>query len=159
MDTDKWELLERRHCMTQELKAGLQSKAILSKILAVFGTLLVWLPVAAPVFFSVVGLIDSGFFNFDYLMPAELFPLVLVGGILLLWAALRMHERRALIGWVLGAALVLLIASQGLAVATGLADGRIEPTGWQGALVLGMLIAYDLAVIVLGVAGILLVRD
>ena len=137
----------------------MKNKNILNKILAVAGTVLVWLPVLAPVFFSAVVSIRSGRFRIDYLMPAELSPLVLAGGLLLLWAALRMRRYRALIGWVLGAAVVLLFASQGLAVVTGLADGRIEPTGWQGALVLGMLIGYDLAVILLGVGGILLIRD
>lgn len=136
----------------------MENKNVFTKILAITGTVLVWLPIAAPVFFSAAVLIRSGMFRMDYLMPAELFLLVLVGGGLLLWAALRMRRLRGLIGWGLGGAFVLLFGSQLLAVATGLADGRTKPTGWQWALVLGGLAAYILAVIVIGVGGILLLR-
>jgi hypothetical protein len=140
-------------------KAGLQNRAILNKILAITGTLLVWPPVAAPVFFSVVGLIASGVFNVDYLMPAELFLLVLVGGLLLLWAALRARMRRRWIAWSLGSVVLLPVLGSLVAKVTGLADGRIEPTGWQWALVLAFLAGYVLAIIALGVGGILLIRD
>ena len=136
----------------------MENKNIFTKILAIAGNVLVWLPIAAPVFFSAAMLIRSGMFRMDYLMPAELFPLVLVGGGLLLWAALRMRRQRGLIGWGLGGTFVLLLGSQWLAVATGLADGRTEPNGWQWALVLGGLTGYILAVIVIGVGGILLLR-
>jgi hypothetical protein len=69
-----------------------------------------------------------------------------------------MRARRRLIAWALGAAVVLLVASQGLAVLTGLADGSTPTGGWQWALVLGMLIGFILAVIVLGIGGIMLLR-
>ena len=137
----------------------MENKNIFTKILAIAGTLLVWLPVAAPLFFSALMLIRSGMFRMDYLMPAELFPLVLVGGGLLLWAALRARRRRALIGWGLVAAVVLPVTGSAIAKVTGLADGRIEPGGWQWALVLGFLAGYVLAVIVIGIGGILLLRD
>jgi hypothetical protein len=136
----------------------MENKNIFNRILAIAGTVLVWLPIAAPVFFSAAMLIRSGMLRMDYLMPAELFLLVLVGGSLLLWAALRMRMQRGLIGWGLGGAFVLLFGSQLLAVATGLADGRTKPAGWQWALVLGGLTGYILAVIVIGVGGILLLR-
>jgi hypothetical protein len=105
-------------------------------------------------------LIRAGIFRLDYLMPAELFPLALLGGGLLLWAALRARARRWLIGGSLAGAVVLLFGSQALAVATGLAAGRIEPAGWPWALVLAALALYVVALIVLGVGGVLLlVRD
>ncbi len=44
------------------------------------------------------GVTRERIFRFDYLMPAELFPATLVGGGLLIWAALRAHSRRRLIG-------------------------------------------------------------
>jgi hypothetical protein len=137
----------------------MENKNIFTKVLATVGTLLVWLPVAAPVFFSLPGLIRGGVFHFDYLMPAELFPLVLVGSGLLLWAALRARRRRALIGWGLVGAVLLPVIGSVIAKVTGLADGRIEPGGWQWALVLAMLAGYVLAVIVIGAGGILLLRD
>jgi hypothetical protein len=50
------------------------------------------------------------------------------------------------------------VGAQALAVVTGLADGRIEATGWQWALTLGMLLGYDLAVVAMGVYGFLLCK-
>ncbi len=137
----------------------IENKGVFTKILAILGTVLVGLPILAPILFSVVRLLQSGRFMLDYLMPAELFPLVLVGGGLLLWAALRRRRFRGLIGWGLGGAVILLVGSQALAVATGLASGATQPGGWQWVLVLGGLIAFILAVILTGVGGALLTRD
>jgi hypothetical protein len=137
----------------------IENKGVFTKILAIVGTVLVGLPILAPILFTLVRLLQSGRFMLDYLMPAELFPLVLVGGGLLLWAALRLRRFRGLIGWALGGAVILLVGSQALAVLTGLASGETEPTGWPFALVLGGLIAFILAVILTGVGGVLLTRD
>jgi hypothetical protein len=134
-------------------------KDILNKILAIIGTLLVWVPILAPVLFSAVRLFTRPVFQIDYLMPAELFPLVLLGGGLLLWAAVLRKKFQRLIGWSLVSTLVLLAGSQGLAVVTGLASGRAEPGGWQWALVLVALAAYILAVGLIGVGGALLLWD
>jgi hypothetical protein len=49
----------------------MENKNILTKILAIMGTVLVWLPIAAPVFFSVALLFTRPFFRLDYLMPAH----------------------------------------------------------------------------------------
>jgi peptidoglycan/LPS O-acetylase OafA/YrhL len=98
-------------------------------------------------------------FRFDYLMPAELFPATLVGGGLLIWAALRARSRRRLIGWGLGIAVGLLVGGQVLAVVTGLASGETEPAGWWWALVLASIVIYTLALVVIGVGGVLLLRD
>jgi hypothetical protein len=137
----------------------MEKKNLFTKILAITGTVLVWLPILAPILFSLARLMSRPFFQIDYLMPAELFPLVLVGGGLLLWAAFRCRKRRGLIGWSLVSALALLVGSQVLAEVTGLASGRTEPTGLPWVLVLGGLIGYILAVVVVGVGGALLLRD
>jgi hypothetical protein len=92
-------------------------------------------------------------------MPAELFPSALIGGVLLFWAALRAQWRRKLIGWGLGSAVFLLVGSEGLAVVTGLASGETAPTGWVLGLVLGMIITYALALVIIGVGGGLRLRD
>ena len=130
-----------------------------TKILAVGGTILAWIPVLAPIFFMLASLIGRGGFHLDYLMPAELFPLFLVGGLLLLWAAVRAKRHTWLVGFSFVAAIVLPVGGQALAVATGLASGATEPGGWQWALVLGAIIIYDLAVIMVGVGGILLIKE
>jgi len=118
-----------------------------------------WFPILAPILLSAAVIIKERMFRFDYLMPAELFPAALVGGCLLLWAALRARSRRTLIGWGLGIAIGLLAGGQVLAVVTGLASGVTEPAGWWWALVLVSLVVYSLALVVIGVGGLLLLRD
>jgi hypothetical protein len=137
----------------------MENKGILNKILAVAGTILVWLPVLAPILFSVISIISDGIFRFDYLMPAELGLFAFGGGVLLLVAAFRVHSYWRLIGWGLGIAFLMVVGGQALAVVTGLADGRTEPGGWQWMLVLGSLILYTVAIVVIGVGGALLVRE
>lgn len=137
----------------------MEKKGVLTKILAVIGTVLVWLPILAPILFSAMALIAMRVFRFDYLMPAELFPVALVGGGLLLWAALRARSRWGIIGWALAVAVGSLVGSQALAVGTGLASGEIEPAGWWWITVLALLAGYSLALIIIGVGGIILLRD
>ena len=137
----------------------MEKKDLLTKILAIAGTFFAWLPILAPVFLSVIVIIQGRIFLFDYLMPAELFPLALLGGGLLVWAALRARSRLAPIAWGLGLSIGLLVGSQLLAVITGLASGETEPAGFWWLLVLAMIAAYSLALILTGVGGSLLLRD
>ena len=137
----------------------MDNKRTLTKGFAIVGTVLAWFPLLAPVLISIIFLAQESVFRFDYLLPAELFPFALAGGLLLIWAAIRARSQRGLIGWGLGIAAGLLVGGQALAVATGLASGETDATGWQWALVLGSLIAYILALIAVGVGGVLLLRD
>ena len=137
----------------------MEKKGVLTKVLAVIGTVLVWFPIVATVVLSMVGSIQVHTFLFDYLMPLELFPVALVGGGLLIWAALRARSRRGLIGWGLGIAAGMLVGGQVLAVITGLASGQTEPTGWFWTLVLVSIGIYSLALVEIGIAGVLLVHD
>jgi hypothetical protein len=131
----------------------------LTRILAVAGTVLVWFPILAPILLSLLTIITRHRFLFDYLMPAELFPFALAGGGLLLWAALRTHSWQKLIAWGLGIAAGFLAGVQVLAVVTGLASGRTEPSGWPLMLVLTSLVIYLLALVAMGVGGVLLLID
>jgi len=133
-------------------------RGVLTKILAIVGVVLVWFPLLAPFVFSVIRFIQTRRFLFDYLIPAELFPVVLVGGGLLLWAALRAHSNRGIIGWGLGLAVLLLVAGQVLAVVTGLASGETEPVGVWWALVLASIVGYFLASLLVGIGGLSLLR-
>jgi hypothetical protein len=135
----------------------MDNKSRFSRVLAIGGTILVWLPVAAMLVFSVAHLIRSGQFMADYLLPAELFLVVVAGAGLLLWAAIRSKSviKELIIAIVLG--LTGLLLSQGVAVWTGLAHGDTEPTGWPWITVLGLIILYDLAVVFLGIIGIRLI--
>ena len=137
----------------------MDNRNLLTKLLAGVGTLLVWFPVLAPLVLAVAALLTRGRFLLDYLMPAELFPSFLVGGGLLLWTAWRARRYRRLIGWSFGLALALLGATVGLAEVTGLASGATEPTGWPWLLVLASLAGYAVMIVVVGVGGVLVLRD
>lgn len=137
----------------------MENKGILTKILTIAGTILVWLPILAPILFAVVSLLTDGIFRFDYLMPAELGWFAIVGGILLLAAAIRTRSRVKLIGWSFGVVIVLLLGVMVIPAVTGLADGSTKPGGWESTLVLGSLVIYSLAVVAVGVGGILLLRE
>ena len=135
------------------------NKGVLTKVLAVAGTVLVWFPILAPILLTTILFIQRQIFRFDYLLPAELGLFAFGGGIILLIAAIRARSYGKVIGWGLGIALITVVGGQMIAVVTGLADGSTEPSGWQWALVLGSLAIYILAVIGVGVGGILLLRD
>ena len=137
----------------------MEKKDVFTKILAILGTVLIWFPVLAPFILGVGSLIRDGMFRFDYLMPAELFPFALLGGILLVWASTRARAYRKLINWGLVIAVILLFGGQALAVVTGLASGETEPTPLLITLVLVPILIYALLLAVVGVGGILLVRD
>ena len=137
----------------------METKGTFTKILAIAGTVLVWLPILAPILFSLILLIQQQIFRFDYLMPAELGLFAFGGGIILLVAAIRAHLHMKLIGWGLVIALVMILGGQALAVVTGLADGSTEIGGWQWALVLISLAIYALGIVDVGIGGILLLRD
>jgi hypothetical protein len=136
-----------------------QKKDVVTKILAILGTVLVWLPILAPILFSAVTLFRAGIFRFDYLMPAEFFMVALIGGALLVWAALLARKRRGLICWGIGIAAVMLVGGQELAVVSGLASGRIEPVGTWWVIVIASLVIYSLALAITGIGGALLLRD
>lgn len=129
------------------------------RLLVVLGTLLAWFPIAATVVLSAIGTIADRTPRFDFLMPAELFLFFAVGGLLLSLAAVRLARRRwTVIGGTTGA-VAALAATQGLAVATGLAHGDAEPTGWRLAVVITALVLYTVAVVVTAVGGVQLWRD
>jgi len=125
-------------------------------ILAILGTALVVFTVLMPFILSVIFAFQEQVFLFDFLMPAEMFPFAIVGGVLLFWAALRKRSRREWIGWSLGSGFLMLVVSQLIAVLTGLANGTAQPgTPWRTVVFLALL-GYVLAVIFLAVGGILL---
>jgi hypothetical protein len=129
---------------------------VLKKALAVIGAVLVLLPIACTVATSIAGSISAGRFLLDYLMPAELFFLVLAGALLLLIASLWARLLRPHV--IAGAccAVVLFFGMQLMAEATGLASGETAPGGWAWYVVLAALALYIAAVVELGIAGIVL---
>jgi hypothetical protein len=136
----------------------MDNKNLLTKILAIAGLVLVWFTILSPLVLAIIFLASGGGFHFDFLMPAELFMVALVGGLLLLWGALRARMRVKWISWTLIAAVVVLVGGQVLAEITGLAKGVSGAAGWIP-VVLGMIVLYDLLIITLGVGGWCLCRD
>ena len=137
----------------------MERKSILTKILAVAGTILVWFPILAPVLISILFLIQEGIFRIDYLMPAELFLSFLLGSLLLLWAGLRAHSHWKLIAWGFGIAILMLIGGMWLAQITGLASGATEPTGPAWMAVVVLLLCYVLGILFVGVESARLLHD
>ncbi|MCK7481791.1 MAG: hypothetical protein M0C28_34910 [Candidatus Moduliflexus flocculans] len=138
----------------------MENKGTLTKVLAVAGTIFVWLPILAPILFSaILTRSERTCFLVDYLMPAELGLFAFGGGILLLVAAIRARSQVKLIGWGLGTALVMMAGVMVIPMVTGLADGSTPIGGWEWMLVLGILALYTAAVIAVGVGGVLLLRD
>lgn len=134
-------------------------RGVFIKILAIVGTSMVWFPVLAPVIFSLTSAISDRMFRFDYLMPAELFPFVIVGVGALVWAAVLTRRYRKLILCGLSIMIASIVSGQVFAVVTGLASGETEPVGWPWALVLSSIIIYTLSIVMVGVGGILLLYD
>ena len=123
----------------------------LAKVLLVAGTLLVWASILAPVVLGFIPLVTDGIYRFDYLMPAELGPVIFIGGVLLFWVAIRAKSQRGIIAW------GFCIAAG--SIATLNAFGDVEPGSLRWAIVVGLLIVYSLAIAVMGVGGVLLWRN
>ncbi|MEJ5256819.1 MAG: hypothetical protein WHS64_01060 [Fervidobacterium sp.] len=112
----------------------------------------------APAFFSIVALIQMGRFLFDFLMPAELFLVFLVGAILLLFVSIRTKHYVKQIGFGLLLAVILLFGGQGIAVISGLASGEREFGDWVTVLVMVMILLYIFAIIEIEIFGFYLLR-
>ena len=129
----------------------MEKKDALAKGSAIIGTVLVWIPVLAPVILGFISLATDGIYRFDYLMPAELGILVFIGGILLLWGAIRAGLRQGIVAWMFGiaAASILILFT----------FGDVVPGSWEWMVAIGLLVAYSLAILGMGVSGIFLWRD
>jgi hypothetical protein len=134
-------------------------KGVPAKILSILGCALVWLPILLPAVFSAARFLRTGAFAFDFLIPVEIFPVPMLGGLLLAGVAYWTRLRRKIIGWALVACLALPLIGQGLAVVTGLASGEVEIGSWQGTLVISVFGFFWAALLALGVAGVLLTCD
>jgi hypothetical protein len=136
----------------------MKRKNLLTKILAVAGTLLVWFPILFMLLTSVAGSISAGAFLCDYLMPAELFPVAAAGALLLLVAALRVKRYRGPIGWGLAAMALSLVGGQYLAVKSGLASGAVGADSFVFGVVIASLVLYTVLLIGLCVLSLLFLK-
>lgn len=129
----------------------MEKRDTFSKILTVIGTVLVWIPILAPVVFGFISLGMDGIYRFDYLMPAELGILVFVAGAILLWGTIRARSQQKIVSWGLGIA----VAS----IAILFAIGDVEPGSLRWGIAIGLLVAYTLSIVGMGIGGILLWKE
>lgn len=137
----------------------MEKNNVLTKGLAITGTVLVWFPIAAPIVLSFVALATRGRFLLDYLMPMELFMFAIVGSGLLLWATLRAHSYVKFVAWGIGIAILMFFGVQWFAEVTGMASGATEPTVWMWSIAIAFLIVFVLGIVLVGTGGALLLRD
>ena len=135
-----------------------RQKSALTKIFAISGAVLLWAPILFMFVTAIVGSIAGKALLFDYLMLAELFPLVALGLVLLVLASLLARTFRKWFGWGGVAALVALTGGQLFASASGLASGAIEPAGAVFAVVISAIVVYNVIVVALAVLAIVLIR-
>jgi len=129
----------------------MEKKDTFSKLFAILGTALVWFPILAPLILGFVSLGMDGIYRFDYLMPAELGIVVFAGGATLIWGAIRSGLRRKIIAWGLG------LAAGSVAILVSFGD--VVPGSWQWGIAIGLLISYSLAIVIMGIDGLLLCKD
>lgn len=137
----------------------MKTKIIWAKILTIGGIILVALPILAPIVFGLISLAGTGQFRFDYLMPAEYFPIVLIGAVLLLLAAIQAKKQVKLIAWLFGGVLISLTLLMIVPIATGAANDINGPTGIVLVALQTVLVLFWLAVIALLTGGIFLVVE
>ena len=135
-----------------------KQKRALTKVFAVSGTVVLWAPILFLFVTAIVGSIAGKALLFDYLMLAELFPLVALGLVLLVLASLLARTFRKWFGWGGVAALVALTGGQLFASASGLASGAIEPAGAVFAVVISAIVVYNVIVVALAILAIVLIR-
>lgn len=129
----------------------MEKKDVLSKILAIVGTMLVWFPILAPLVLGFVSLGMDGIYRFDFLMAAELGILAFAGGVLLIWGAIRTRVRQRIITWGLG------LAAGSIAILMAFGDVKPDSLGWG--IAIGLLIMYSMAIVIMGIGGVLLWKD
>jgi hypothetical protein len=122
------------------------------------GTLGISAVLLLPVVFAVTRYFQSGYFNFDWLLPMELAPLVLVFGLLLFWAAVRAKSHSRPIAWGMLIAIVMLIASMAYAVWSGLASGETEAAGTPWMIATAIITLSEFGMLITAISGFSLLK-
>ena len=135
-----------------------KQKSALAKIFSVSGTLLLVAPILFMLVTAVVGSIAGKALLFDYLMLAELFPIVALGLVLLVLGSIASRILPKWIGWSSAAALILLAASLLFANASGLSSGAQSMQSGAFTLVVIGIAVYNVLILGIAILGILLVK-
>lgn len=131
----------------------------LVRSLALVGTTLVALPLLAPVVLGLASIGRLGGLRIDYLMPFEVYPVTLVGVLLMVAASLWAKSRRAATGITVGVMFGGILLAGLAAELTGIADSVETLETWRYVLTGGLAALSLLAQCVLVALGILMVRD
>jgi hypothetical protein len=134
-------------------------KARYSFFVIISGEVLAGFPILAALVFSAIGSVASKRFLLDWFMPADLFMMALPGGGLLLLGAFLIKRRRAVIGATLGACVASLGGGQVYAMASGIAEGIVQPGKVAEFLLLGSVALYTIFLATLVVLGAFLIGD
>lgn len=129
----------------------------LTKGLTVLGTVLAWVPVVAGLLAPWLRF-GGGSLDVYWYVPAALFPFAVLGGGLLIWAAARVRWRRGAIIAGLAVATAAWVAASAVAMTSGLASGATQPGGAASATVVALFVISTLAVVWIGMAGVMLAR-
>jgi len=124
-------------------------------IFLILGCILLWFPFTLPLIFAFFSLVQNGHFLFDFLIPLEIFPVVLIGALLITATFLisKIHMKiiiSSLIG-VICSLLFVLIYSQ----ISGLASGETGILSLSGSLIVLSIIIYYFSAITIGIMGLL----
>ena len=135
-----------------------RQKTALTKIFAIAGAVLLWAPILFMLLTGIVGSIARKALIMDYLLLAEVFPIVALGLVLLVLTTLLSRTLRKSIGWSSAASLLALVATNVVAAATGLASGEIAPEG-PPLIATNICIAiFDLLILAVAILAILLIK-
>ncbi len=103
----------------------------LFKIFGIGGTVAVWAPTVIMLITSLIGSLSAGAFHMDFLLPAELFLIELVGMLLLVFASWKEGRLFApILGLSIGA-IACMATIVIFAEATGMANGTVNPLPWM----------------------------
>ncbi|PKM41250.1 MAG: hypothetical protein CVV04_01995 [Firmicutes bacterium HGW-Firmicutes-9] len=135
-----------------------KQKNALIKIFAISGTVMLWAPILFMFITAIFGSIARKTLLFDYLMLAEMFPIVALGLVLLIFTTLLTRTFRKWFGWGSVSALVALVAGNLVAVASGLASGTASESGGYFMIVIVSIVVFNILVVALAILAIMLLR-
>ena len=127
-------------------------------ILRGIGIALSGIPVLLMLVAGIIGSIVSGQPRMDVFLPAELCFLTFPGMFLMALAAVKQRVYPRLSTALPVTAAAALVLCQGLALLSGIASGLREAKGPLMAVLIGLLLLFDLAAIAAPLAGILSIR-
>jgi len=128
-----------------------QKRQGFTRVLAVLGTVLLSLPVILVVVLTVGGVPEEvGWLPFFAVGAMDMFPVVVLGAGLVLWAAIRARSHRRVLCWSLAAPVGSIVC--------GVVWSQPVPSGgWALAVTTGLIALYWAGLLIAGASGISLV--